>query len=143
MSSRRDYKTASIHHCFCSATTLQVQSKKKVDRYDCSAYILSTTQAYKASLVAANLTRAQNKMGINWFPWGVWQEASWPHVIIFRQFENSTELNAEYKNLYISYCNSLEYLTHSADKIKKILYILNTLHVCRIYFGKMYCISVS
>lgn len=48
--------------------------------------------------MAAALTHAQNKMGMNLFPRGVWHEASGPHVITFRQFEKSTELNTEYKN---------------------------------------------
>lgn len=46
----------------------------------------------------SNWTHTESKMGINWFPWEVWT-----HVIMFRQFENNTELNG----------NSEQFLTQS------------------------------
>lgn len=103
MSSRCDYKTVSLCHCSSSATTPQ-------------AWMLHIHfQPYKDSVMAANLTRAQNKMEINLFPWGRRQKASRPHVIIFRLFENSTEIYTDCP----SPSETLESIKDSDDKIRR------------------------
>lgn len=78
------------HSCVPEVTCLWERDRRHNATVVASAEMLMDTiaqytiQAYKGAFMAANLS--QNKLETT-FPWGVWWQSSWPHVIIFRELE--------------------------------------------------------